>query len=176
MCCRSSCRNRSPPNDGQSAPPVTGPAAPKKIVQAKIFGRHSRAQLINTFHRRIAELIIMNNSTARSDPGTVGSPRKHSVATRVPLLAKTANAVCTNRTTSRPRGLKYQPTRDGDELHRHARASRQVWPRRAAAVSARSRTAQTRVNTNGLTRPSGALDQVVTTGRIRRSRRRCFPL
>jgi hypothetical protein len=114
MCCRSSCRNRSPPNDGQSAPPVTGPAAPKKIVQAKIFGRHSRAQLINTFHRRIAELIIMNNSTARSDPGMVGSPRKHSVATRVPLLAKTANAVCTNRTTSRPRGLKYQPTRDGE--------------------------------------------------------------
>jgi hypothetical protein len=31
-----------------------------------------------------------------------------------------------------------------------------------------------RVNTNGLTRPSGALDMVVTTGRVRRTRRALF--
>lgn len=34
----------------------------------------------------------------------------------------------------------------------------------------------TRVNTNGLTCPSGALDQVVTTGHIRRTRRTLFSL
>ena len=42
---------------------------------------------------------------------------------------------------------------------RHARASRQVWRRRAAAVSASSRTSATKVNTNGLTCPLGALDR-----------------
>ena len=57
-----------------------------------------------------------------------------------------------------------------------------VRPRESPGLAARCRrrfrkeqNSAARVNTNGLTRPSGALDRVVTTGRIRRPRRRCFP-
>jgi hypothetical protein len=101
----------------------------------------------------------------------VGNPRELLVATREPTQLRHAR--------TRPQV--------GLEVYNHSRHETGMIspsrPRESPGLAARGRRrfrkeqiSASRVNTNGLTRPLGALDQVVTTGRIRRTRRALFSL